>query len=85
MKKNLFKDQGYLKLTMTSACDMALQWKGLAIDGGLGYSGVSYPCECCPLTPRDFTVPNPPSGIHSCKQCRIWKILGKWHNGKPQL
>ena len=47
-----------------------LRWKGLSTGGSLGCSGVSHPCECCPLSPTDFTVPNPPSSITSCKRCK---------------
>ena len=38
--RNPLKDQGYLKFTITSACDMALLWKGLETGGGLGCLGV---------------------------------------------
>ena len=68
--RNPFKDQGYLKFTMTSACDMALRWKGLGRGGGLGCSGIKHPCECCPLSPTDFTVPNAPNKKLRCKLCR---------------
>ena len=49
---------------------MALRWKGFETGGGLGCSGVKYPCECCPLSPSDFTVPNKPSKKLTCTLCR---------------
>ena len=68
--RNPFKDKGYLKFNITSACDMALWWKGLETGGGLGCTGVKYPCECCPLGPTNFTVPNAPSKKLTCPLCR---------------
>ena len=55
---------------MTSACDMALRWNGLETGGGLGCSGVKHPCECCPLSPSDFTVSNVPSKKLTCTLCQ---------------
>ena len=49
---------------------MALRWKGLETGGGLGCSGVKYPCKCCPLSPSNFTVPNAPSKKLTCPLCR---------------
>ena len=31
---------------------------------------MKYPCECCPLSPSDFTVPNAPSNKLTCPLCR---------------